>query len=332
MRTRTRESIISYITERGQARVQELHEVMRLSRVAIHKQLNRLIADGAIVRAGRPPLVFYTLSSPKTVISVPHNIPIHSQSEIEKNFLFITPDGKLLFGIAGFTYWAHTYQTNKPLEDLIRLYNQTSHTHEEMRRTRFGLIEATEKLDETFTAHAITNLFFQDVYSYPMFGRTKLAKLVMHAKQTGERQLIDTITDLARPGVHKLIEKYHIDAIGYIPPTVPRPLQFMDELQTHLNIQLPVIELVKVTPGDIPIPQKTLATREERMLNARNSIFVKQSTIPYKHILLIDDVVGSGASFYETAQKLKQISTNVSTIIALGLVGNRKGYEVIRDI
>lgn len=333
MITTTRDQIVDYIRYHGQARVQDLHETLRISKVAIHKQLNRLLKAGLILRVGKPPFVFYIpASTPITRASETEQLPVIIQQVIDVNFLSITPDGRLLYGLIGFAYWAKNYQKNKQIKTLAEEYVKVVDVQKKQ-YTQEGWIDATSKLKDTFKETPITHLLFQDIYSYKIFGRTKLARLVMYAKQTGEIKLIDEISSQAKPIIQKIIKKYAIEAIAYIPPTVPRPLQFMDELKSQLDLQLPEIVFIKVVPGDIPIPQKTLASLEERVINAKDSLYLKNNTEPhYKNVLLIDDVVGSGASFHETAKKLKNNNIGIENIIAFALVGNSKGYEVIREI
>ena len=221
---------------------------------------------------------------------------------MRRGFLSITPDGKLLSGLAGFTYWVQVYRRNKPIEPIAKDYEDILR-HQKQQFLPEGYLDATVKLIDTFKETPVTYLLFEDIYRYRIFGRTKLAKLIMYAKQVGDKNLIDQISDLAKPIIEAIVKKYSIDAVVYIPPTVPRPLQFMDELRTRLNLTMPEIKLAKIVPGDIPIPQKTLATLEERVINARDSIYLKSNAEPkYKNVLLIDDVVGSGASFNETAK------------------------------
>lgn len=333
MITDTRDRITEYITANRQARVQDLVKFLGLSNVAIHKQLKKLVAEGVLQKAGKPPLVFYTfVSKPEAVEHVHPHIPKDTLEVIENNFFSITPEGKLLYGVEGFTYWANIYQKNKPLLSLAGKYKEII---EEKKKytTPNGWINATVKLTSTFKESYIEHLLYQDIYSYPMFGRTKLAKLVMHAKQSENKTLIDQIATLAKPVIEKIIKRFDIDSVGFIPPTVPRPLQFMDELEAKLNLALPKIDIVKIMAGEIPIPQKTLARLDERIINARSSIYLRKTGEPqYANVLLIDDVAGSGASFNETANKLKGVRIGHNRIIAFALVGNIKGYDVIRQM
>lgn len=332
MRTNTKDKIIEYIAIHGQARVKELSESLNIYKTAIHRHLNQLVDSGQIVRVGKPPLVFYRLSTNTLEQAVSFNTSVKIKRIIEDNFLSITPDGKLLYGVEGLVYWAKQYQKGKPIETVAEEYAATIESSKEIFSVD-GYADATSKLTENFNDSLINKMLLEDIYSYKIYGRTKLAKMVMYAKQVGDKPLIDQISDNARPIIEKIIRRYKIEAVVFIPPTVPRPLQFMDELKKRLSFSIPEIDLAKVVPGDIPIPQKTLSNLEDRVINARDSIFLKTNTqFPFNNVLLIDDVVGSGASFHETAVKLKNSKIGLNSIIAFALVGNIKGYEVIREI
>lgn len=333
MITNTRDRIIEYIQYHGQARVYDLLRTLEISNVAIHKQLKKLLNENVIVRVGKPPLVFYTFPSQRVFRNIEtKNIPEYSKRLIEENFLSITPNGELLYGMEGFVYWLNTYQGRKKLaiaaEEYVVIFKEQNKYF-----SQNGWIDATSKLKNSFTKVFVDHLLYKNLYSYKIFGRTKLAKLVMYAKQTGVKDLIGEISTMVRPLVENIIKTYSINAVGYIPPTVPRPLQFIDELALQLNLSLPEIDFAKVMPGDIPIPQKTLATVEERVVNARGSIYLRNTEEKfYENILLIDDVAASGASFNETARKLKTVRAGHKSITAFALVGNLKGYEVIREM
>jgi hypothetical protein len=253
-----------------------------------------------------------------------------SRTVIEDAYLAITADGKLLYGLDGFLYWAHQY---KPKEDVQALADQyTAQIQIQRQQSGHRWIDGTEKLQDTFTPRAVDGLFFADVYSIPVFGRTKLAKLVTYAKQSPESILIETILTLVRPVVRDIIAAHAIDTVGYIPPTVPRPVQFMDVFERGLGLTLPRLNLVKVNPGDIPVPQKILERLSERIINARESIFLRGEAKPCRSALLIDDVVGSGSSFHEVAMKLRAACPSIQYIYAFAIVGNRCGYEVVRQV
>jgi len=55
---------------------------------------------------------------------------------------------------------------------------------------------------------------------------------------------------------------------------------------------LPFVNIIKYYKNGIPIPQKSLKTREQRIKNARNTIFIDDINCKkYKKVFLIDDFV-----------------------------------------
>ena len=56
-------------------------------------------------------------------------------------------------------------------------------------------------------------------------------------------------------------------------------------------------------PGKIRVAQKTLGKLEERVRNAKETIFVDKINSRFNNLLLIDDAVGSAATLNETAKK-----------------------------
>lgn len=331
MRTDTQSRIIEYVQIKQQFRAHDLVRFLGLSAAATHRQLKRLIIDGVLRKTGTPPLVFYMLAE-KILPPFPRvSLPNALTRIIDDNFLFITAEGVLVYGLEGFFAWARQYQSKTDILVMARGYADLVQTKQ--RNAPQGWIDGTEKMNETFHPSNIHRLLFADVYSYPVFGRTKLARLVMHAKQSANTALITVITHEVKPAIERIILEFHIEAVAFVPPTVPRPVQFMDEFAKALTLTLPRIQLAKIIPGDIPIPQKSLTSLNERVMNARGSIFpMMADTQGFRRILLIDDVVGSGASFQETARKLQARNIGGDATIAFAIVGNKKGYEVIRQL
>lgn len=331
MITNTRDQIIEYVAKHGQARPNDLVKLLGFTNTAIHRQLRKLVLESILQKVGKPPIVFYTLSEKQGLQNQNQIFPKTKEKAINTNFLSITPTGDLLFGVEGFMYWVKTYQKNKSLDLLSGKYLEEIEKREKY-KTKEGLIDASVKLRD-FSKAYVDKLFYQDIYSLPLFGRTKLAKLVMYAKQIEDKNLTDKVALEGKPLIEKIIKRFKINAVCFIPPTIPRKFQFMDELEQRLNLNLPKIDLVKVSAGDIPIPQKTLSTLSERVVNAKSSIYLKNTQGRlYANILLIDDVAGSGASFNETGKKLKNLRIGYKKIYAFAFVGNIKGYEVIRQI
>lgn len=140
--------------------------------------------------------------------------------------------------------------------------------------------------------------------------KTRLGTLILYAKQAQNLDLIKQVATEIKPLLLKIISDFKIEAVAFIPPSVPRIIQFMAELEDTLNLPLARINLKKSRAGDVIVAQKTLEKIDERVVNARDTIFIKDTRIPFKNILIIDDAVGSGASLNETAKKIKALFTS----------------------
>ena len=216
---------------------------------------------------------------------------------IENNFLHITHCWDLLYRFSRFEKWANIYQKNKKIEDLISEYELSYKSTYENQKN--NLFDFTTKMRENFQDEIIKKLMVSDVYSLKIFGRTKVAKQVMFAKQVGDMSLISILASQIKPKLSQIMKVYKIDSIAFVPPTVPRPIQFIVELKKLLESSVREVEILKVLGGDIPVPQKTLSSLAERVVNASKTLFLKESKqITSKNILIIDDVVGSGAWFH----------------------------------
>jgi hypothetical protein len=256
-----------------------------------------------------------------------------SLSEDEINFLkehllVISEMGKRLEGAEAMQAWCEKQKL--PPEKTAREFITTEKKYLQYFLPD-GMINGTQKLKNTkgFDSIAVDNMFYCDFYAIERFGKTKLGTLLHFAKQGQNRQLMNEIIILTKERVEALIKENSIEAVGYIPPTIKRYLQFMTVLQKGYNLPLPHLNLVKVT-GAIPVPQKALSKIEDRIDNARASIIVKE-TRQFNHVLLIDDAVGSGATINETAAKLK-LKKTAKKVFGLAITGSFKGFDVIQEV
>lgn len=101
------------------------------------------------------------------------------------------------------------------------------------------------KIKGTFPDTAVDKLFYLDFYSIERFGKTKLGQLLLYAKQSQNRGLIKELVDQIRPQIEKLIKKYKIEAVSFIPPTVKREVQLMKELERQLHLTNPKVFWLK---------------------------------------------------------------------------------------
>lgn len=330
MKTQTSQKILEYLAKNKQVKPVQLIEELNITRAALHRQLNKLLNKGLITKIGQAPVVFYSL---KTEVKNDELDKIVSQLDdelkhfLDQNYLYFSPQGDLLSGLEGFYAWFKNNSQNSSLLSLAKQYFKV--------RTQFSLasnlIDATDKLASTFDQLFIDKLFYQDFYSLPQFGKTKLGLLVLHAKQSQNRTLIKQIAKLIKPQIEKILDRYQIQAVAFIPPSLPREVQFLKELEQNLSLSLPKVKLVKVYTGEIIVAQKSLSKLNERVINAEKTIQVNQASIPFQRVLLLDDAVGSGATFNQVAEKLKQ-NFRVKKVYAFAPVGSLKGFPVISEV
>lgn len=322
---KTSEKIKRYLGENQQASVNELVDFLRISRVAVSKQLSNLLAQDEIAKIGKPPVVFYLLKEQEISQGDTFEIDKNVKKIIEENFLFITPNGQRREGLDGFQYWC--VRTKQSIEKVAPEYVETLKKYNSFKER--GLIDGMDKFSSTFKELGLDKIFYLDFYSIERFGKTRLGQLLLYAKQSQSKNLMRELSDDIKPRIDEIIKKYKIDGIGFIPPTVKREVQFMKELEKNLQEKLRRVSIVKVK-SEIMVPQKTLTKLNDRIENARNTIIVDERG-SFENILLIDDAVGSGATLNETALQIKQkkIAKNV---IGLAITGSFKGFDVISEV
>lgn len=322
---KTSEKIIEYLKIKKQVSTKELVDYLGLSRMAVFNQLNNLLADGRIVKTGRPPKVFYALAEKKVSLIKENIINQKASQDIDENYLIITPSGERKEGVNGFAYWCE--KNNLPLEKTAMEYGATLEKYHAFKKD--GLIDGIAKFRSTFPQPALDRAFYMDFYSIERFGKTKLGQLLLYAKQSQDRRLMKELVTNVQTVVDGLVKKYEIDAVGFIPPTVKREVQFMRELERGLNLAVKKISIVKIK-SDIVVPQKTLSKPSDRIENARKTIVVDEKGV-YNRILLIDDAVGSGATLNETAVQIKEKGI-AKEVIGFSITGSFKGFDVISEV
>ena len=136
--------------------------------------------------------------------------------------------------------------------------------------------------------------------------------------------------DLSVPLIEKFIQENKIQAIAFVPPSVPRQTQFMKELENALQIKIPKINIVKVqTP--ITIQQKSLKNIEDRIENAQKTMYVEGAGFDFKRLLIIDDFTGSGSTLNIIAGKMK-MQNIAREVYGLTITGSVNGFEVVKEV
>jgi hypothetical protein len=327
MKTETAYKIVSYIKEHKQATAKELASFLGVSPQALFRQLSALLKNDQIYKVGKPPKVFYfEKEKVSSVVVGDFLLEDATRDFIEKNFLIITPTGERKEGLEGFIFWCQ--KTKQPVEKTALEYIQTWKKYNAFKKD--GLIDGMEKMRATFPNVYLDKLFYLDFYSIERFGKTKIGQLLVYSKQSQNKKLMAELVMSVKTRIEDVVKKYNIDGVGFVPPTVKREVQFMKELERNLQMNVKKISIVKIKT-DIAVPQKTLGKLEDRIENAQSSMIVDEQGL-YKNILLIDDAVGSGATFNETAKQIKRKGICQGKIVGLAITGSFKGFDVVSEV
>ncbi len=324
-----KDKILKLLKEKGDLSVKEMSDVLDVSTQGIHIAINQLLDAEIIVKFGRTPKTIYRLAPIKsTIITDLLIIDPEKQDFLAQHFLVITEIGKMLEGVEGFTHWCK--QRKLPVEKTIDEFIKTQAKYKSY-YSDLGIIDGKEKIANTkgYDKIHLDDIFYLDFYAIERFGKTRLGTLLHYAKQGQNKFLMKILVNELKPKLDLLLKKHKFDAIGYVPPTIRREVQLMKYLETHLKINLPKINIQKIS-GIIPIPQKSLNKIEERISNAENTFAVTE-TVKYKHLLLLDDAVGSGSTLNQIAGKIKQKGI-AKRITGLAIVGSFKGFDVVTDV
>lgn len=325
MTTNTSKTIIEFITKNTQASPKDLYTMLGISPRAVFKQLQKLCEKNVLQKVGQPPKVYYILATTSPSKQSPL-IDETINTIINENFYYVSALGQEALGKEGFEQWCHKHHLDitKTAGEYVQILAKYHHYKKN------GFIDGLPKITSTFKSTSLNHLYYLDFYAIERFGKTKLGQLVLLAKSgQSKKHLSQLITHIASP-INTLIERFNIDGVGFIPPTVKRNLQLMDELKKQLSLASRLLSIIKIkTP--VTIAQKTLSKLEDRIENARQTLIVEDKA-SYNNILLIDDAVGSGATLNETATQIRNKNLCTGKIIGLAIVGSFKGFDVISEV
>ncbi|HEY1646253.1 MAG TPA: DeoR family transcriptional regulator [Candidatus Saccharimonadales bacterium] len=324
---KTSEKIVEYLKDNGQSTTTNLVDYLGITDRAVRKQLRALLDLELVKKVGKPPRVYYSLAEPKNQIQTPtFNIPEATKKLIDGEFYYISARGVIHEAYEGFVYWCQ--ERNLDPSKTAEQYAKTMNKYYQYKKD--GLIDGMYKLKNTFSHVALDEVFYADFYSIEIFGKTKLGQMLLFAKQSQNRKLIYEIADIVKPSILHVIQKYNIDGVGFIPPTVKRELQLIKLLENRLNFNLRTVPINKIkTP--VTVPQKTLSKLEDRIVNAGETMIVDTNS-EYENILLVDDALGSGATLNEVAKKIRQKGICKGKIIGFVITGSFKGFDVISEV
>jgi predicted amidophosphoribosyltransferase len=314
----TKEQIVTLLNKNLSLSVKQMRTSIGVSESLIHRHLKKLLQEQKIGKKGSPPVVHYFIKTKKGAS--------FSSQIIKNNWLEIEPNGAFVYGEGGFEDWCSKRQLDQ--SKMIRLFEADYKTNDSLKR--YGCIDATQKLKKTFSHCYLEKIYYIDFYSLPIFGKTLLGKLILYAKQNSDIVLMKDIAKRIQKPLQGLIDLNDFDMIAVIPHSVPRKRNFLNTTLSFISGSQEFQKVFQKVFCDHPVAQKTLKSKQERELNAEQTLVLIAESFPLK-ILLIDDACGSGATLNIAAKKIKAISPS-SKIMALTFVGSQKGFDVLAEV
>ena len=313
----------------------EIAKKLSISRTTVHLTIKELIKEKKIKKIWKWPHVRYKfiIKNQFKIKSqiIDGYIPDYSTKKIlNKIFFKFSPEGRKLEWFEGIKEWCEvrSLDLKEKCENYIKIHNHITKTY-----SNCDLIEVWEIFWKHFDWIYMDKVFYSDQYKWMEFGRGLLAEKTFYAKQSQNKELINESIDLIIDKLECIIQHEKCDAIAITPWSIDRKNQLLSFLWERLEfLWLPFVNIIKYYPNGIAIPQKSLKTREQRISNAKNTIFIDDDNIKkYKKVFLIDDFVWSGATLNETAKKLKE--KGVQDVLWFAFVWNMNlTYEVINEI
>ena len=329
MKTNTRQDILALIKKHGQVSPHQLQQELGFGAAAIHRQLRKLEAAESIIKIGAAPRTLYVLRDVGANLSTISSLPDAIAAIIEERYAYVNPDGVILKGVEGFAHWVQKTGEGKQFLSLAKEYVKIRQEADEWYRGQLW-INATSKFSQTFPETKIDQVAYADFYALPKFGKTKLGTYTLHAKVSQNVSLMKLLAGEIKPIIQGLIKDWKIQAVGYIPHSIPRNRPLLPVIARELALTVPEISVEKLYAGAVRVPQKSLSKLTDRVENAQKTLYVTKN-VPWQRVLLIDDAVGSGATLNEVAHKLKsQFATTF--VSGFAIVGSYKGFEVISEV
>ena len=324
-------NILTLFKQTKELSIKEVTDKLQVSKQMVHLAMNQLLSENVVEKLGRTPKTVYRFINEKNRLKEPSPdlyISQKDQSFLKQNFLVVTETGNLIEGIEAFDYWCQ--QRKIPTKKSLTEFIDTKKKYETY-YNKNGNVSGIDKLKNTkgYDKIWLDDLYYLDFYAIERFGKTRLGTLLHYAKQGQNKFLMSIMLHEIADRIKSFIKIHKADAVGFVPPTIRREVQLMKFLQNNLQIPLPVIQIKKLS-GIIPVPQKSLSKLDERIKNAENTFAITDQR-EFKHVILIDDAVGSGSTLNQLAAKIKDKHV-AKKVTGLAVVGSFKGFDVLTDV
>lgn len=325
MKTDTRQKVYEIIKDNYPIWVTKIAVLLGLSNEIIHRHVKKLISENLVYKTWTAPKVYYFPLENNT-----ENKIVVSQNDsdfLDNNFLSFSPDWQILEWKNWFVLWCKKRDLDIYKE--IEFYKNTLWKYNSY-KNKDWFIDWMQKLSQTFDEIFLDEIYYLDFYSIEKYWKTLLWNLMFYWKQSWDKEIISKILTFISNPIKNLILKNDIDGVAFIPPSIDRKVQIMTELKKWLNLSLKELKLIKIFKQKV-VSQKSLNKSSDRVINARETIFIENLDFNSNTVLLIDDAVWSGSTLNETARKIKEKKL-AKKVIWLAIVWSFKWFDVINEV
>lgn len=323
-----RERIFLILEKTPGQKATDIAKTLGISRVSAYTHLQKLIEEGRIKRTGQARASRYFLVD--IVLRTQGFLPeiqkllyekyeeTVSTEEILDTFrkytMYISEDGIISYGLDAFILWCHDSRHNysnmmpEKAVEYIDLIGSTEYL-----RGKNGFLDVTiparENLGEDMKMGF--DRFFICMISVLShgFGSTRTALSLRYGKKNSNSELL---RDAVNPWIHPIrdfVDKNHIDAVVFTPPTEGRKVQFRDILEQELHLTVEKITVEKLPlSGRVLEAQKNIRDKKRRIQNALGSmiVIIPVNLQTLSHILILDDSFTTGATPNAIALKFRE--------------------------
>ena len=309
-----REQILRLLEQKRDPK--ELAEVLQVTRQTVHRYLTILMKEELIEKFGTGSRVYYIKRKPNVLAT----------------FMFLTSVGELLEGEEAFIEWSKKNFKHLPHAEKERRYIERMRALEEKKKNGFfSLIGKLDKIKELGEALHLSSLKSISLFALEDFGKTQFSYILESVKKTQNKERCVQLVKQTLPLIAQYTKQVEADAVAFVPHTLPRKVQLMDEMKKEWVRQydLPVIEIRKIRGPEIR-EQKTIRDIRERIENAEKT-FRAMHGPSYAKVVLVDDFVGSGATLNQIAKELKEIR-GAKEVFGITIVGEERGFSVVKGM
>ncbi len=331
IKDKTIDPLVRYIQNNQPVSAHNISQWFWINRNTIHIYLRFALEKKLILKHWRPPHVLYTVNSESNE-NKSHKIYLDYdwQKFLDQRFWVYDVTWREMFWYNWFVEWCE--QRSLDVKHQYKAFYEARKKITKYRDNCWLIDKWYIKFKKQVWDCQIDDLYYLDVYQLYHFGKSLLGNMAFYSKQSQSRNLISKLWNITKNQILCHIKNNNYDAICYIPPSLKRGVQILDELKNIRNINLPEIKLKKLYTNEIIIPQKSIKWTPQRIRNARETIYLLPNQNKHKNLLIIDDFVWSGATINESARKIKNawLAKNIKW---LALVWNVDlSYDIISEV